>query len=110
MPEMDGYELGRQVKSDETLKELPFIFLSALTDVGEKIKGYSVGADEYVSKPISTDELLEKVKSAVKRHEINKSKNTMIQESYNAAMRAMTYSSDLVKSLSFIKTFLMRKV
>jgi DNA-binding response OmpR family regulator len=106
MPEMDGYELCRQVKSDETLKELPFIFVSALTDVEEKIKGYSVGGDDYVSKPISTDELLEKVKSAVKRHEINKSKNSTIQESYNAAMQAMTYSSDLGQIIEFYKNSL----
>lgn len=106
MPNMDGYELCRKVKGQESLKEIPFIFVSALVDIDEKIKGYSVGADDYVSKPIVTDELLEKVKGAANRYEENLSKKETLKESYNAAMQAMTYSSDLGQIIEFYKNSL----
>lgn len=101
MPEMDGYEFCRQVKDNEDLNRIPFIFVSALTDLDEKLKGYSVGGDDYVSKPISTEELLEKVKRAVTCHEEMTSQKQQLQESYNTAMQAMTYSSDLGQILEF---------
>lgn len=106
MPNMDGYELCRQVKGDESVKDIPFIFVSALTDIDEKIKGYSVGGDDYVSKPISTDVLLEKVKRAVQQYKDNISKKETLKESYNAAMQAMTYSSDLGQIIEFYKNTL----
>ena len=108
MPEMDAYELCKQVNLDELIKEIPFIFVSVLTGLDEILKGYFVGGDDYVSKPISTDELLEKVKGAIKRHELNKAKNNTIKESFNAAMQAMTYSSGLGQILEFYKSLSMR--
>ncbi len=95
MPEMDGYELCQQVKDDEGTKNIPFIFVSALIDLDEKLKGYSVGGDDYVSKPISTEELLEKVKCAVTSYEEIMAQKQQLKESYDTAMQAMTYSSDL---------------
>lgn len=106
MPEMDGYELCQQVKDDERIKDIPFIFVSALTDLDEKLKGYSVGGDDYVSKPISTDELLEKVKRAIISHKDIESNKKQLQESFNAAMQAMTYSSDLGQIIEFYKNTL----
>ena len=106
MPKMDGYELCKQVKDDESIKDIPFIFVSSLVDIDEKIKGYSVGGDDYVAKPISTDELLEKVKRAVKQHGDHLSSKKTLSESFNAAMQAMTYSSDLGQIIEFYKNSL----
>lgn len=69
MPNMDGDELYKQVKNDESLKDIPFIFVSALADIDEKIKGYTAGGDDYVVKPVSSDELIEKVKRAVNQYQ-----------------------------------------
>ncbi len=58
MPEMDGYEVCRQIKEDPKLRDVPVIFLTALSDTADKLKAFSVGGMDYISKPFQTDEVL----------------------------------------------------
>lgn len=74
MPVMDGYQLCRQLKSDEKLSHIPFILLTALADTDSKMAGLSSGADAYLSKPFSPGELLSQVGSLLKNREILKKK------------------------------------
>lgn len=53
MPEMDGYEVCRRLKEDEKTKDVPVIFLTAKTQVEDEEKGLSLGAVDYIHKPIS---------------------------------------------------------
>jgi len=53
MPEMDGYEVCRQLKSDDRTRDIPVIFLSAQSDVEDDARGFEAGAVDYVTKPIS---------------------------------------------------------
>jgi two-component system, sensor histidine kinase and response regulator len=62
MPEMDGFEVCRRLKADETLKEIPVIFISALDDVDNKVKAFSQGGVDYVTKPFQEEEVLARVK------------------------------------------------
>ncbi len=57
MPEMDGYEVCRRLKSMPELKEVPIIFLSGKTEVEDIIRGFELGAVDYVSKPFNATEL-----------------------------------------------------
>ena len=61
MPEMDGYEVCQQLKSDPELKDIPIIFLSALTDTKDKVKGLDLGAVDYISKPFQPEEVIARV-------------------------------------------------
>jgi response regulator RpfG family c-di-GMP phosphodiesterase len=61
MPVMDGFELCRQIRSDATLRTLPVILLTAMSDVQDVIRGLNVGADNYVTKPYDAALLLERV-------------------------------------------------
>ncbi len=61
MPEMDGFELIREVRRDDTLATIPFIMLSARAGEASAIEGLSRGADDYLVKPFSADELLARV-------------------------------------------------
>lgn len=61
MPEIDGIEVCRQLKANERTRDIPVIFLSALTDVADKVQGFEVGAVDYVTKPIEEAELLARV-------------------------------------------------
>ena len=63
MPEMDGMELCRRVKGDENYSYLPFIVLSAKTDVDSKIDGLSLGADAYLEKPFTVAQLKAQINS-----------------------------------------------
>ncbi|MCB2204158.1 hybrid sensor histidine kinase/response regulator [bacterium] len=61
MPEMDGFETCRRLKADERTKEIPVIFLTARTDTEDVVKGFSLGAVDYVTKPFNRLELLARV-------------------------------------------------
>jgi two-component system, cell cycle response regulator DivK len=58
MPEMDGYEAIGKMKSDEELKNIPVIAVTAQAMVGDRQKCLKAGADGYISKPVNVDELL----------------------------------------------------
>jgi len=62
MPDMDGFEVCRELKADESTRDIPVIFLSALTDLSEKIKAFSLGAVDYITKPFQQEEVLLRVK------------------------------------------------
>lgn len=63
MPSVDGYELCRQLKSDSNFESIPIIFVSALDDVESRVKGFEVGAVDYITKPFYADEVLARIKA-----------------------------------------------
>lgn len=64
LPEMDGFELCQRLRE---WSQMPIIMLSARGDEGDKVKCLDLGADDYVSKPFSTDELLARVRAVLRR-------------------------------------------
>ncbi|MGB3404443.1 MAG: diguanylate cyclase [Microcoleaceae cyanobacterium] len=63
MPEMDGYEVCRQLKAHPKTQDIPIIFVSALNESLDKIKAFKAGGVDYISKPFQIDELLARVES-----------------------------------------------
>lgn len=63
MPEMDGYAVCRQLKTDPQTRDIPIIFLSALDEVEDKAKAFEVGGADYITKPFQTEEVLARVKN-----------------------------------------------
>lgn len=61
MPEMDGYEVLQHLKSNPDTNDIPVIIMSALSDMQSIVKGYQLGAIEYVTKPFQREELLKRV-------------------------------------------------
>lgn len=59
MPKMTGYEVCKHIKADETIKEIPVVFLSAKGQEVEVKTGYEVGAVDYILKPFAPDQLLD---------------------------------------------------
>ncbi|MEM1121764.1 MAG: response regulator transcription factor [Bacteroidota bacterium] len=60
LPKMDGYDLARSIKKEHA--DLPFLFLSAKSLKEDRLKGYAIGAEDYLMKPFDEDELLCKIK------------------------------------------------
>ena len=58
MPEMDGYEVLQHLKSNPETTDIPVIIMSALSDMQSIVKGYQLGATEYVTKPFQREELV----------------------------------------------------
>ncbi len=63
LPGMDGYEVCRQMQRDARFNHIPVIMLTAKTGVGDRVAGYDQGADDYITKPFETDELLRRVRA-----------------------------------------------
>ncbi len=62
MPGMDGYEVCRRVKANPQWEHVPVIMLTARTAVREMVHGLEIGADEYITKPFNTEELIARIK------------------------------------------------
>ncbi len=66
MPDMNGYEVTRRLKDNPASRDIPVILVTALDGTDNKIKGLEAGADEFLNKPVSTPELLARVKSLLR--------------------------------------------
>ncbi|MFZ5949682.1 MAG: HD-GYP domain-containing protein [Candidatus Rifleibacteriota bacterium] len=63
MPEIDGFELCEKFKANEKLKDIPVLFISGRSEYSEKIKAFSGGGVDYITKPFNIDEVLARVKT-----------------------------------------------
>jgi putative two-component system response regulator len=66
MPEMDGFEFCRHVKSDPSLEGVLFVVLSGFSDTTLKVKGLNLGVDDYLTKPIEVAELIARVRASLR--------------------------------------------
>ena len=71
MPKIDGLEVCRQLKDDETTKHIPILMLSAKSEVPDKVKGLDTGADGYLTKPFDYKELAARVRSLLAQKDAN---------------------------------------
>jgi DNA-binding response OmpR family regulator len=74
MPEMDGMELCRAVKQDVRTSHVPVILLTARAGTDSKIEGFDVGADEYVTKPFNSKELVARVRNLIEQRRLLRKK------------------------------------
>lgn len=75
MPEMDGFTLAKEIR--ETDKQIPILFLTAKSMKDDKLMGFQVGADDYLTKPFSMEELLARITAIIRRvgENVEKGKN-----------------------------------
>ena len=66
MPKLNGFEVCEILKKDETTRHIPVLMLTAKREIPDKVKGFDLGADDYVTKPFNFQELLARVKSLLK--------------------------------------------
>jgi class 3 adenylate cyclase len=66
MPEIDGYELCQRLKKNEETKFIPVVLVTSLKEKEERIKGLEVGADDFLTKPVDSSELLARVRSLLR--------------------------------------------
>ncbi len=71
MPQMDGYEVCSQLKSHPDTAEIPIIFLSALDDVFDKVRAFSVGGVDYITKPFQSPEVIARVRHQLTLKTVN---------------------------------------
>jgi DNA-binding response OmpR family regulator len=67
LPDIDGYEVARRLRSDRRTADVPIIFLTEKRDRSDRLQGLEIGADDYITKPFDVQELRLRVRNALKR-------------------------------------------
>jgi phosphoserine phosphatase RsbU/P len=83
MPEMDGYQVCRQIKSNPTTADIPVVFISALDEIMDKLKGFHVGGVDYITKPFHLVEVQARVKTHISISQLQRElrhKNQLLEE------------------------------
>ena len=70
MPRMTGWEVTKILKNDAKYKDIPIIMFSALDDVKDKLAGFELGIDDYITKPFNFSEVLARIKAALRNREL----------------------------------------
>jgi len=89
MPEMNGYEVCERLKATEKFANIPVIFLSALNEIQDKVKAFSCGAADYISKPFQLEEVHARVETHLKLHHLQRALQLQ-NERLEAAVAART--------------------
>jgi diguanylate cyclase (GGDEF)-like protein len=88
MPHMDGYEVARRVRShaNPSIANVPIIFLTAKGETEDKLRGFEAGADDYITKPFGSRELLARVRAKIRRVEVDTSLSPLTRLPGNLAI------------------------
>jgi DNA-binding response OmpR family regulator len=100
LPKIDGYEILRSIQDD---KEIPVLLVSAKKEEIDKIKGLSLGADDYITKPFSPGELVARVKTHIQNYERIKNKYGNKDKSSNIIIRGLEIQKDARRVLIYGK-------
>ena len=95
MPDMNGFEVCAQLKANDELKEIPVIFISAMTDTLDKVKAFSVGGVDFVTKPFQFDEVRARVSTHLRLQKLQsdlKTQNRQLEEIVKEQVREISNS------------------
>lgn len=80
MPGIDGFETCKRIKNDPDTASIPIVFITALSDIGSIVRGFSLGAVDYISKPFQELELLTRVKTHLQLRSLTQSLEQRVEE------------------------------
>ena len=80
MPGIDGFETCRRLKASDFAQEVPVIFMTALSDVADKVKGFNLGAVDYITKPFQQEEVLARVNLHLKLRDLSKKLEHLVEQ------------------------------
>jgi putative two-component system response regulator len=80
MPVMDGFEVCKRLKENAELEDVPVIFVSAMSEMQDKLKGFELGAVDYVTKPFQREELLARVNTHLELNRLRHHLEDMVEE------------------------------
>ena len=82
LPDGSGLDLCREIKSTQNLSNIPIVILTAKDDEVDKVVGFELGADDYVTKPFSVRELILRIKAILKRGNVQKNETVEIERQF----------------------------
>jgi len=101
MPQMTGWEVTKILKNDPKYRDIPIIMFSALDDVKDKVEGFELGVDDYITKPFNFSEVLARIRAVLRNRELYS--QIVVRE--NRLSLAEELSNDMkVNLLNFVKS------
>ncbi|MEA5599730.1 sensor histidine kinase [Nostoc sp. UHCC 0252] len=91
MPGIDGFETCKQLKSNPRVQDIPVIFMTALSETADKVKGLQLGAVDYITKPFQQEEVLVRIENHLKLRNLTKTliaKNTELEQTQTQLIQA----------------------
>jgi len=89
MPDMDGFEAMAVLKSDEKLKTFPVVFLTAKNDAESEIKGFEMGALDFINKPFSPPVLIKRIETHIETDKLIKESQQAVRDIHNATISVL---------------------
>jgi len=106
MPGMSGYQVCQTLRNDDDVGLLPVIFLSSLNSDEERLAGYEAGGDDYLTKPVSANELRFKIKLQLAIQTERSRLKADLSNAFSTAMTAMSSTAEIGVALQFLRTSL----
>src|SRR5450631_2987491 len=97
MPGIDGYETCRRLKSLESTKDIPVVFMTALAETEQKVKGLETGAVDYITKPFQREELLARIAVHLHNRELSKS---LLEAKESLEIRVEERTAELAQAIN----------
>ncbi|MCU7936535.1 MAG: two-component system response regulator [Candidatus Thiodiazotropha sp. (ex Dulcina madagascariensis)] len=95
MPEMDGYEVCRRLKADPVTREIPVIFLTVKSEVADELKGFELGAVDYISKPMSPPIVQARVNTHIA---LNKARELLADQNQHLETKVRERTEELTRT------------
>ena len=98
LPNVDGFSIAKKIK--ELNPEIPTIFLTAKTLKEDILKGFKIGADDYITKPFDSEVLLYKIKAIIKRNQASDTDSSLFnigKYKFDSELRILSFNDDSVK-------------
>ncbi|MBQ7126021.1 response regulator transcription factor [bacterium] len=70
MPEVDGFTVAQRIRQTDSIADIPIIMLTALSQLNDKVSGFNIGVDDYLTKPFEIEELVLRVRAMLKRTDL----------------------------------------
>ena len=106
MPEMDGFEVCKEIKGDKRYKNIPVVMITALTAKEDRIKGIEAGAEDFLPKPFDHVEVLARVKMLLK----GKEANDRVRDAYNNIIDMEDFGGNIIKTFDPLNFNVMEKI
>ena len=103
LPGLDGYDVCKRLKADPITASIPVIFLSSKTSLQEKIRGFELGAEDYLVKSLEADLLKAKISRTIQQYQDKRTLDERVQEAQTVAFEALSSSADLGRCLRFVE-------